>query len=66
MSLEAEVYYFKVKKLFRVLRSQTLIEPLLDPTMTCSSDWVKVSEVSAEGLVLLRVSTAMGLGDVRL
>ena len=40
------------------------MEPRLDPTMIWSSERVKVSEVSAEGLLLLLpvVSTEMGLG----
>jgi len=40
------------------------MEPRLDPTMIWSSERVKVSEVSAEGLLLLLpvVRTEMGLG----
>ena len=66
MPFETEVYCVHQEVLLRVLRSQTLMEPLLEPTITCSSDCVKVREVSAEGLVLLSVRQAMGLGDVRL
>ena len=53
--------------LLSVFRSQTLIDPRLDPTTTCSSDWVKVRAVSAEGLLLLTgLRTAMALGVTRL
>lgn len=50
--------------LLRVLRSQILMEPRLEPTMIWSSLGVKASAVSAEGLLLLVavVRTEMGLG----
>lgn len=64
MALECGVNCVREVILLRVLRSQILMEPRLDPTMIWSSERVKVSEVSAEGLLLLLpvVSTEMGLG----
>jgi hypothetical protein len=51
--------------LLRVLRSQMLMEPRLEPTMICSSFLLKVRAVRAEGLLLVAVAvvrTEMGLG----
>ena len=64
MSLETKVDWMLKEVLLRVLRSQTLIDPRLDPTTTCSSDCVKVRAVRAETLELLicGLRTAMGLG----
>ena len=43
------------------------MEPLLDPTMTCSSERVKVRAVRADTLLLMAgLRTAMGLGLTRL
>ena len=43
------------------------MDPLLDPTITCSSDRVKVRAVSAETLLLMAgLSTAIGFGLIRL
>jgi len=53
--------------LLRVLRSHTLIDPLLEPTITCSSDLVKVRAVSVDTLLLMAgLRTAIGLGLTRL
>lgn len=67
VSLETKVDWIADCLLLRVLRSQTLIDPLLDPTTTCSSECVKVSAVSADTLLLIcGLRTVMGLGETRL
>jgi hypothetical protein len=64
MSFKAKIDYVLLFVLLRVLRSQTFIEPLLEPTMTCSSDWVKVSAVSDETLLFIcGLRTAIGFSE---
>jgi len=63
MSLKAKVDFMLKKILLRVFKSHTFMDPLLDPTTTCSSESVKVRAVRADTLlVVCGLRTAIGLG----
>lgn len=63
MSFEVVGDCFSLSVLFRVLRSQTLMEPLFDPTMTLSSLSEKIRLVIEDTLEvwLLRIVRGLSL-----